>query len=114
MGQRKGLLLFAVVAAFMVLTWIAFSASLPPQYLAPASVAATVLFMFLPVCGIFLAAGLGWSPKSAVAVLVLGVAAVLLLSSAHVGSPWNGGGTSVRPHCVAGRARHPRGDARPR
>lgn len=86
MKQRPGPLLAAVVAAFLILTWTAYVAPLPPQYLALASVTATVLFMFLPVCGIFLAAGLQWSPKRAVAVLVLGVAGVLLLSRTHVGN----------------------------
>ncbi|MEW5884168.1 MAG: hypothetical protein AB1725_08090 [Armatimonadota bacterium] len=88
MERRRGLLLTAVVVAFLSLTWVAFSAHLPPQYLAPASVVATVLFMFLPVCGIFLAAGLGWTPKSAAVVLLAGVVAVLLLSNLQAGSVW--------------------------
>lgn len=82
------MLLTAVVVAFLALTWVAFSAPLPPQYLAPASVVATVLFMFLPVCGIFLAAGLGWTPKRAAVVLLAGVAAVLLLSNLQAGGVW--------------------------
>ncbi len=88
MERRRGLLLLAVVVAFLGLMWVAFSAPLPPQYLAPASVVATVLFMFLPVCGIFLAAGLGWTPKSAAVVLLVGIAAVLLLSNLQAGSVW--------------------------
>jgi len=88
MERRRGLLSLAVVVAFLALTWVAFSAPLPPQYLAPASVVATVLFMFLPVCGIFLAAGLGWTPKSAAVVLLVGVAAVLLLSNLQAGTVW--------------------------
>lgn len=95
MERRRGLLLLAVVVAFLALTWVAFSAPLPPQYLAPASVVATVLFMFLPVCGIFLAAGLGWTPKSAAVVLLAGVAAVLLLSNLQAGSVWLDGATQA-------------------
>jgi hypothetical protein len=89
--QRRGVLLAAVVAAFLALMWVTFAAPLPPQYLVPASVVATVLFMFLPVCGIFLAAGLRWSTKHGAIVLALGVAGVLLLSRVQTGNTWSDG-----------------------
>lgn len=89
--RRTGVLLAVVVAAFLALTWMTFVATLPPQYLVLASVSATVLFMFLPVCGIFLAAGLRWSSKSAVVVLAIGVTTVLLLSRARTGNPLSDG-----------------------
>lgn len=92
MERRRGVLLAAVVVMFLVLTWVAFATPLPPQHLAAASVVATVLFMFLPVCGIFLAAGLGWTPKRATALLLVGLAFVLLLSQMHGATPVLNGG----------------------
>lgn len=92
MERHRALTLVAVVVAFLVLTWITFSVSVPPQFLAAASVASTVLFMFLLVCGIFLSAGLDWTPKRAAAVLLVGVALLFLFSSVRSAEGlWLGG-----------------------
>ncbi|GIV02428.1 MAG: hypothetical protein KatS3mg015_1258 [Fimbriimonadales bacterium] len=82
-GMKTGVWLSATVTAFVILSVLAREISVPPEHIGTASVVATVLFMFLPVCGIFLAATLPWTPRSAALVLAAGLSLVLLLPLAQ-------------------------------
>jgi hypothetical protein len=79
-GMKTGVWLSGTIALFLLLTVVVHEVAVPPEHIGTASIMATVLFLFLPVYGIFLAATLPWTLRSAAATLAVGVSLVLILS----------------------------------